>query len=199
MVVINAVVGHPESKAEAALEGLRSLVRTHATVIRDGHCATVPSDEIVPGDLVLLESGDKVPADLPLTREAELRVNESALTCESVPAAKDEVVLPEAVPVADRRNMAYSGTLVTTGSGAGIVVATGAETELGAIHRLVGAAETLATPGAVGEFPGMSLTIRAPTRRTACRSSPVARRNPARTPTLPLPTPCPSHSSGGGT
>ena len=73
-------------------------------------------------------------------------MNESALTGESVAVAKDEVVLPEAIPVADRRNMAYSGTLVTTGSGAGIVVATGAETELGEIHRLVGAAETLATP-----------------------------------------------------
>ena len=122
------------------------MVRTHATVIRDGHRATVPSDELVPGDLVLLEAGDKVPADLRLTRLAELQVNESALTGESAPVAKDEVVLPEAIPVADRRNMAYSGTLVTTGSGAGIVVATGAETELGEIHRLVGAAETLATP-----------------------------------------------------
>ncbi len=147
VVLINATVGFiQESKAEAALEGLRSLVRTHATVIRDGHRATVPSDELVPGDLVLLDAGDKVPADLRLIRSTELRVNESALTGESVPVSKDEVVLPEAIPVADRRNMAYSGTLVTTGSGAGIVVATGAETELGEIHRLVGAAETLATP-----------------------------------------------------
>ena len=147
VVVINAIVGFiQESKAEAALEGLRSMVRTHATVVRDGHERIVASDELVPGDLVLLDAGDKVPADLRLTRLAELRVNESALTGESVPVAKDEVVLPEAIPVADRRNMAYSGTLVTTGSGAGIVVATGAETELGEIHRLVGAAETLATP-----------------------------------------------------
>jgi cation-transporting ATPase F len=147
VVVINAIVGFvQESKAEAALEGLRSMVRTHATVIRDGHQGTVSSDELVPGDLVLLEAGDKVPADLRLTRLAELRVDESALTGESVPVAKDEVVLPEMIPVADRRNMAYSGTLVTTGSGAGMVVSTGAETELGEIHRLVGAAETLATP-----------------------------------------------------
>jgi cation-transporting P-type ATPase F len=87
-----------------------------------------------------------VPADVRLSRFAELRVNESALTGESVPVAKDEIVLPETIPVADRCNMAYSGTLVTTGSGAGIVVATGVETELGEIHRLVGAAETLATP-----------------------------------------------------
>ncbi|GAA3463473.1 cation-transporting P-type ATPase [Saccharothrix longispora] len=147
VVVINAVVGFiQESKAEAALEGLRSMVRTRAKVVRDGHERIVPSDELVPGDLVLLEAGDKVPADLRLTRLVELRVDESALTGESVPVAKDEVVLPEAIPVADRHNMAYSGTLVTTGGGAGIVVATGAQTELGEIHRLVGAAETLATP-----------------------------------------------------
>ncbi|HWM02553.1 MAG TPA: cation-transporting P-type ATPase [Actinophytocola sp.] len=147
VVLVNAVVGFiQESKAEAALEGLRSMVRTHAKVVRDGRERTVPSDELVPGDLVLLEAGDKVPADVRLVRSAELRVDESALTGESVPVAKDEVVLPEATPVADRRNMTYSGTLVTTGSGAGITVATGAETELGEIHRLVGAAETLATP-----------------------------------------------------
>ncbi|MPZ79005.1 MAG: HAD-IC family P-type ATPase [Actinophytocola sp.] len=147
VVVINAIIGFiQESKAEAALEGLRSMVRTEARVVRDGHERTVLSDELVPGDLVLLDAGDKVPADLRLIRLAELRVNESALTGESVPVTKDEVVLPEAVPVADRHNMAYSGTLVTTGGGAGIVVATAAETELGEIHRLVGAAETLATP-----------------------------------------------------
>jgi cation-transporting ATPase F len=147
VVVINSIVGFiQESKAEAALEGLRSMVRTQARVVRDGYEQTVPSDELVPGDLVLLDAGDKVPADLRLTRLAEMQVDESALTGESVPVTKDEVVLPEVIPVADRRNMAYSGTLVTTGSGAGIVVATGVGTELGEIHRLVGAAETLATP-----------------------------------------------------
>ncbi len=147
VVLINAVVGIvQESKAEAALEGLRSMVRTHAKVVRDGHERTLASEELVPGDLVVLEAGDKVPADLRLLRETGLRVNESALTGESEPVSKDELVLRETTPVADRRNMAYSGTLVTSGSGAGIVVATGAETELGEIHRLVGAADTLATP-----------------------------------------------------
>ncbi|GAA3927410.1 cation-transporting P-type ATPase [Actinoplanes auranticolor] len=147
VVIVNAIIGFiQESKAEAALEGLRSMAQTQATVIRDGHRRTIASDDLVPGDLVLLEAGDKVPADLRLTRLAELRINESALTGESVPVTKDEVVLPEAIPVADRHNMAYSGTLVTTGSGAGIVIATGAETELGQIHRLVGAAQVLDTP-----------------------------------------------------
>jgi len=147
VVVINAIVGFvQESKAEAALEGLQSMVRTQARVVRGGHEHTVPSEELVPGDLLLLRAGDKVPADLRLVRETELRVNESALTGESAPVDKDEVVLPAATLVADRRNMAYSGTLVTAGHGAGIVVATGAETELGEIHRLVGATEILATP-----------------------------------------------------
>lgn len=147
VVAVNALVGLvQESKAEAALEGLRSMVRTQAKVVRDGRQRTVPSDELVPGDLVLLEAGDKVPADIRLVRSVELQANESALTGEALPVVKDELVLPEAVPVADRRNMAYSGTLVTTGTGAGIVVATGVETELGEIHRLVGAAEALATP-----------------------------------------------------
>ncbi|MGE3255352.1 cation-transporting P-type ATPase [Pseudonocardia sp.] len=147
VVLLNAVVGFvQEAKAEAALEGLRSLVRTRAVVIREGHRETVPSDELVPGDLVVLDAGDKVPADLRLARQAELRIDESALTGESLPASKDEAVLPEAIPVADRRNMAYSGSLVTTGSGAGVVVATGGDTELGKIHRLVGGAANLATP-----------------------------------------------------
>ncbi|PVZ06408.1 HAD-IC family P-type ATPase [Actinomycetospora cinnamomea] len=147
VVVINAIIGLiQESRAEAALESLRSMVRTETTVVRDGRERTMPSEELVPGDLVVLEAGDKVPADLRLVRAVELRVDESALTGESEPVTKDEVVLPTALPVADRCNMAYSGTLTTTGSGAGIVVATGAGTELGEIHRLVGAAETLATP-----------------------------------------------------
>ncbi|MEV1053415.1 HAD-IC family P-type ATPase [Streptomyces sp. NPDC049887] len=147
VVLVNALVGFvQESKAEASLEGLRALVRTTATVVRGGRRRQAPSSELVPGDLVLVEAGDKVPADVRLLRAAELRVDESALTGESVPVAKDEVVLHPRTPVADRRNMLHSGTLVTAGQGTGIVVATGAETELGAIHRLVGAAETLATP-----------------------------------------------------
>ncbi|QYL27504.1 putative cation-transporting ATPase F [Mycobacterium shottsii] len=147
VVVLNAIVGFiQESRAESALEGLRSMVRTQATVIRDGHEHTVASEDLVPGDLVLLESGDKVSADLRLVRATELHLNESALTGESAAVHKSVAVLPEATPVADRLNMVYSGTLVTTGRGAGIAVATGAETELGEIHRLVGAAETLMTP-----------------------------------------------------
>ncbi|WP_416063371.1 cation-transporting P-type ATPase [Rhodococcus indonesiensis] len=147
VVLVNATVGFvQESKAEAALDALRSMVRTQTRVIRGGRQQTLPSDDLVPGDLVVLEAGDKVPADLRLIRVAELQVDESALTGESVPVLKDEVVLPRATAVADRRNMVHSGTLVTAGTGAGITVATGDRTELGEIHRLVGAADVLATP-----------------------------------------------------
>ncbi|MGN9777748.1 HAD-IC family P-type ATPase [Micromonospora sp. H33] len=147
VVVINAVIGFlQESKAEAALDALRAMVRTEARVVRDGRHRRVPSDQVVPGDLVLVEAGEKVPADLRLTRADELRADESALTGESLPVRKDEVVVPDETPVADRRNVLYSGTLITGGSGAGIAVATGAETELGRIHRLVGGAQVLDTP-----------------------------------------------------
>src|SRR5665811_1576511 len=147
VVLINSAIGFvQESKAEAALDALRAMVRTEARAVRDGRTVVVSSDDLVPGDLVRIEAGDKVPADLRLLQLAELHVDESALTGESVPVVKDEVVLPAATPVADRRNMVYSGTLVTSGTGSAIVVATGAETELGEIHRLVGAADVLATP-----------------------------------------------------
>lgn len=147
VVAVNTIVGYvQESKAEAALDALRAMVRTQVRVVRDGRARKVASEDLVPGDLVLVEAGDKVPADLRLIRQAQLRVDESALTGESVPVVKDEVVLPADTPVADRRNMLYSGTLVTAGAGAGITVATGAQTEMGEIHRLVGSAEVLVTP-----------------------------------------------------
>ncbi|MFI5485459.1 HAD-IC family P-type ATPase [Micromonospora echinaurantiaca] len=147
VVVVNAVVGFlQESRAEAALDALRAMVRTEARLVRGGRQRRVPSTEVVPGDLVLVEAGEKVPADLRLVHAAELRADESALTGESLPVRKDELVVPAETPVADRRNLLYSGTLLTGGSAAGVVVATGAETELGRIHRLVGGARVLDTP-----------------------------------------------------
>jgi len=147
VVLVNAIVGYvQETKAEAALDALRLMVHTDARVRRDGHQRTIPSDQLVPGDLVLIEAGDKVPADLRLIEITELQIDESALTGESVPVVKDEAILTNTTPVADRRNMVYSGTLVTNGTASAVVVATGVETELGEIHRLVGSADTLATP-----------------------------------------------------
>lgn len=147
VVLLNTLIGFiQEVRAEAALDALHSLVRTHAAVLRGGERKQVPSEDLVPGDLVLLEAGDKVPADLRLVRLSALRADESALTGESEPVAKDQVVLPRVTPVADRRNMMYSGTLVIAGTGEGVVVATGGETELGEVHRLMGAVRPTATP-----------------------------------------------------
>lgn len=147
VVLVNAVVGFiQESRAEAALESLAAMMKTEAVVRRDGRKLRIASADIVPGDVVLLESGDKVPADLRLTAIRELRVDESALTGESVPVEKaDQVLAPETV-VGDRKNMAFSGTLVTYGQGTGVVVGTGTETELGRIHQLMGETTQLATP-----------------------------------------------------
>jgi cation-transporting ATPase F len=122
------------------------MVHTEARVLRGGQQRLAPSEELVPGDVVLVEAGDKLPADLRLAQEAELQIDESALTGESLPVHKDVAVLPQPTVVADRRNMAYSGTLITAGTGVGIVVATSADTELGEIHRLVGSAKSLAAP-----------------------------------------------------
>ncbi|MFP5218404.1 MAG: cation-translocating P-type ATPase [Actinomycetes bacterium] len=147
VVVLNVAVGYvQESKAESALESLRKLAHATARVVRDGQEREIPSEEVVPGDLVLVEAGDKLPADLRLLREVDLRVDESALTGESLPVDKQEGVLPDHTPVADRVNMAWSGTLATAGNGAGVVVATGSATQLGEISRLVDTAEQLATP-----------------------------------------------------
>jgi magnesium-transporting ATPase (P-type) len=139
VVLVNAVVGFiQESRAEAALDALASMMKTEARVRRDGRTVRIPSEDIVPGDVVLLESGDKVPADLRLTRIRELRVDESALTGESLPVEKADHVLPPETVVGDRKNMAFSGTFVTYGQATGVVVSTGTETELGRIHQLMG-------------------------------------------------------------
>ncbi|GLY49860.1 HAD-IC family P-type ATPase [Lentzea sp. NBRC 102530] len=147
VVVINAVVGFvQEARAEKALDALVAMVRTEVTVVRDGVSARVPSGDLVPGDVVLLEAGDQVGADLRLVGARELRVDESALTGESVPSDKNPLVLPPETALADRANMAYSGTLVTSGSGRGVVVGTAGETEIGRVHRLVGSTRTVQTP-----------------------------------------------------
>lgn len=147
VVLVNALVGFvQESKALAALDSLRSMARGEARVVRDGLVRTVSSDELVVGDLVALEPGEKVPADLRLVDATELLVDESSLTGESLAVVKSDDVLTARTRVADRRNMLYAGTLVRSGTGHGVVVATAARTELGSIHRLVSGANVLATP-----------------------------------------------------
>ncbi len=147
VVVINAVIGFvQEGKAERALEAVRAMLASHATVLRDGERHEVDAADLVPGDIVLLESGARVPADLRLLRVKNLRVNESALTGESVPAEKRTEPVDASAALGDRTGMAYSGTVVTVGQARGVVVATGRETEIGRIGSLVTRVEGLATP-----------------------------------------------------
>ena len=147
VVVANAVIGYlQESKAERAIDALKRLLTPTATVYRAGQKVVLPAEQLVPGDVVLLQGGDKVPADLRLFDANTLHIDESALTGESVPVAKATEALSVDVPVGDRINMAYSSTLVTTGSGLGVVVATGYHTELGAIAGMLHEVTALSTP-----------------------------------------------------
>jgi cation-transporting P-type ATPase F len=147
VVVVNAVVGFvQEGKALKAIEALGKTIITEATVIRDGRKGRIDSSGIVPGDIVLLQSGDKVPADLRLLRCRDLQVAEAALTGESVPVEKSLDLLAAEVPLADRRNMAYASTLVTFGQAAGVVTAIGDTTEVGRISRLIATADDIQTP-----------------------------------------------------
>lgn len=147
VVLLNTAVGYvQETRAQSALEALARMVQTEARTVRDGRARPLPSQDLVPGDLVLVEAGDRVPADLRVLHVVELHVDESALTGESQPVRKDVLALPVEVAVADRSNVLYAGTLVTGGCGTGLVVETGSSTELGEIHRLVGSATSLATP-----------------------------------------------------
>ena len=147
VVLVNAIVGFvQEGKAEQALNAIRDMIAPHALVIRDGERRSIDARDIVPGDIVKLEAGDKVPADLRLVRVRGLTADEAILTGESVPVEKTEQPVHESAPLGDRRSMLYSGTIVPTGQATGVVVATGAATEIGRISSLVGNVETLTTP-----------------------------------------------------
>jgi cation-transporting ATPase F len=147
VVFINAIVGYlQEAKALEAISALAKSLAVQATVIRGGHKEQILAEEVVPGDLVLLEAGDKVPADLRLLRSRELRIDESALTGESTPAEKSVEPLAEETVLGDRANMAYSGSLTVHGSAAGIATATGDRTEIGRVSELTASADPLATP-----------------------------------------------------
>ncbi|MGE0482675.1 MAG: HAD-IC family P-type ATPase [Gammaproteobacteria bacterium] len=147
VVVVNAIIGYlQEGKAERALAAIRGMLAPHATVLRDGRRQGIPASALVPGDIVLLEAGDRVAADLRLFEARGLGVQEAVLTGESVAVDKDPAPLPRGLALGDRVNMAYSGTLVTSGQGRGVVVATGTATELGRISGLLAEVESVATP-----------------------------------------------------
>lgn len=155
VVTINAIVGYvQEDKAEKALAAIKKMISPRAHAWRDGHRVAIPTAELVPGDVVMIEAGDRVPADLRLTRARGLLIDEAMLTGESVASDKhDQPAAPEA-PLGDRLCMAFSGTLVSAGQGFGVVVATGERTEIGRISTMIQGVEQLTTPllGQINRF-----------------------------------------------
>lgn len=147
VVVANAVIGFiQEGKAEKAMHAIRQMLALKASVLRNGAREAVLGEELVPGDIVLLEAGDKVPADLRVLRAHGLHIQEAILTGESVPVEKHVETVPGNASLGDRTCMAYSSTLVTSGIGRGVVVSTGGSTEIGRISGMLAKVEMLTTP-----------------------------------------------------
>jgi magnesium-transporting ATPase (P-type) len=147
VVVLNALLGFiQEGRAEKSLDSIRNMLSPEARTLRGGESRMIPAKQLVPGDCVLLESGDRIPADLRLIDVKNLRTEEAALTGESVPSDKSTEAVSAKATVGDRVCMAYSGTLVVSGRATGIVVATGSETELGRINQLLAGVSPLETP-----------------------------------------------------
>ncbi len=147
VTIINAIVGFvQEGKAESALAAIRKMLSLHALALRDGQRREIAAEALVPGDWVLLQSGDKVPADLRLIDIKNLRLQEAVLTGEAEAVEKAVAPVPTDAAIGDRTNMTYSGTLVSYGQGVGVVVATGEHTEIGRISTLLEQVEEIATP-----------------------------------------------------
>jgi magnesium-transporting ATPase (P-type) len=147
VVVANALIGFiQEGKAEQAMNAIRHMLAPQTNVIRQGERTSIPGEDLVPGDIVLIEAGDKIAADLRLLNAYGLTLQEAILTGESVPVEKHTEQVSAQAPIGDRTGMAFSGTLVASGQGKGIVVATGAQTEIGHISHLLSKVEMLTTP-----------------------------------------------------
>ena len=147
IVILNAVVGTvQECRAENAIAALQKLSAPHAKVIRNGRLQTIPSEELVPGDLLQVETGDLVCADARIIESTALSAEEAALTGESVPADKQEALLPPDTPLAEQANMLFSSTIITSGHGRAIVTATGMQTKVGGIAAMIAQEETPPTP-----------------------------------------------------
>lgn len=147
VVILNGIIGFAqEAKAVKALESLAETIETEASVIRSGRKMKISSKQLVPGDIVFVQSGDKVPADLRLFQTNQLKIQEAALTGESVPVEKSDKTIEENVSLGDRTNMAYASTFVTFGQGYGIVVSTGTKTEVGKISDLLKETVRMETP-----------------------------------------------------
>jgi P-type Ca2+ transporter type 2C len=147
VVIINAIIGFvQEGKAERALESIQNMLSLKAKVIRDNSNVEISADELVPGDVVLLRSGDKVPADLRIIESKNCKIEESPLTGESVPVDKDPAPVKQDTDLGSRSSMAYSGTAITYGNARGLVIGTGENTELGKINRMIAEVDQLMTP-----------------------------------------------------
>ncbi|HFF0192712.1 TPA: HAD-IC family P-type ATPase [Klebsiella pneumoniae] len=147
VTVINALIGHiQESNAEKSLQGIRNMLSSDARVQRNGKHETIPTRDLVPGDIVILRAGDRVPADMRLIETHNLRVEEAILTGESTVVDKITDALEGDLPLGDRVNMVFSGTTVSAGGGFGVVTATGAQTELGHINQMMAGIEKHRTP-----------------------------------------------------
>ncbi|EXX85099.1 hypothetical protein BG53_09600, partial [Paenibacillus darwinianus] len=148
IIVINGILGFvQEYRAEQSLRSLKALSAPTARVVRDGKVTEVPAALLVPGDIVLIESGDRIPADIRLLETNGLYAEESALTGESVPASKHTSTIAEVdLPAGDMKNIGFMGTMVTRGTGRGIVVRTGMGTEMGKIAHLIAQTESMETP-----------------------------------------------------
>ncbi|MCH8492050.1 MAG: HAD-IC family P-type ATPase [Idiomarina sp.] len=147
VVIINASIGfYQEGRAEKALNAIQKMLQIQSTVRRSGKSEKIPARNLVVGDIVILDAGDKVPADLRLLSTHNVAIQEAPLTGESVAVEKSTAAIDSNTPLADRNNMAYFGTLVTQGRAVGVVIATGVDTELGRINRLLNKVTTLTTP-----------------------------------------------------
>ena len=147
VIVINAIIGFiQEYQAGKTIQGLLKLIPENATVMRDGKQKNIQAAELVPGDYVLLQAGDKVSADMRLTFVKNMQCNESILTGESLPVEKNTDIIDNDTGIADRKNMVFSGTLITSGTAAGVVVLTGIKTEIGKISTLLQTTTSVKSP-----------------------------------------------------
>lgn len=148
IVVLNTILGvYQENKASNALKALKEMASPHAKVLRDGRVMEIASQEVVPGDVVILDAGDYIPADLRLVESINLKIDEAALTGESVPVEKDaQAILPDDSGLGDRINSAYMGTIITYGRGKGVITDTGMKTQMGNIAGMLNEADDESTP-----------------------------------------------------
>eukprot|EP00775_Hariotina_reticulata_P008890 gene8890-9068_t len=146
VIAVNVLIGLiQEGKAEKAAEAIKAMLSASANVVRDGKRSSVEADQLVPGDIVFIKSGDRIPADLRLLQVTNLQVQEAMLTGESVPISKNLIAVDAKAGLGDRKCMAFSATTVSAGQGLGVVVATGDNAEIGKINKLVSQVETVKT------------------------------------------------------